>query len=113
MFQGQGRRAIEIRSFATDGAVQCLREGIVDNADRGDEVNGEAERDADVGVGMDEVCCAVDRVDDERWVSGKKRARSVGFFAHEAFVRVVSVGFSGVEGAEKVTRSPDISPEVL
>lgn len=36
-----------------------LSEGVVDYADGGDLVDGEAERDGDVGVAVDEVRCAV------------------------------------------------------
>lgn len=40
-----------------------LRKWVVDYADEWVAVDGEAERDADVGVGVDEVRCAVYGVD--------------------------------------------------
>lgn len=46
-------------------SLTCLCEGIVDYADGGDLVYGEAERDCDVRVAVDKVCGAVDGVEDD------------------------------------------------
>lgn len=56
---------VEEGALALDGGVEGGGEGVVDDADGGDEVDGEAERDGDVGVAVDEVGGAVDGVDDE------------------------------------------------
>jgi len=45
---------------AGDGGIQRVGEGIVDDADTGAAGDGEAEGDAGVGEGVDEVGCAVD-----------------------------------------------------
>ena len=72
--------------MAADGVVDVLCEGVVDDADQGDEVVREGEGDTDVGVSVNEVCCAVDGVDNEGW-GGGKRAAYGGFFAEEAMWR--------------------------
>ena len=59
-------------------------ERIVDDANERDEIVDEGERDADVGVGVDEVGRAVDGVDDECGGGGEVEAWVVGFFAEEA-----------------------------
>jgi hypothetical protein len=66
-------------------------EGVVDNADDGLAVVAEAEGDADGRVAVDEVCGAVDGVDDECWGGGKGVARFICFFADEA-VGVLATG---------------------
>jgi len=45
---------------AGNGGIQRIGEGIVDDADDGATGDGEAEGDAGVGEGVDEVGCAVD-----------------------------------------------------
>ena len=50
--------------------IEVPGEGVVDDADEGDEVVGEGEGDGDVGVRVHEVGCAVDGVADEGWVGG-------------------------------------------
>lgn len=79
-------RSGEVGAFATDGMVEVLCEGIIDDADEGFELVGEGERDGDVGMSVDEVCGAVDRVDYEGWGWGEA-AGSRGFFAEEAVRR--------------------------
>ena len=44
----------------------------------------EGERDAHVRIGMDEVCCAIDRVDDEGRRGGEVQAWVIGFFAEKS-----------------------------
>lgn len=71
--------------MAVNGGVEVVGEGVVDDADEGDEVVDEGEGDADVGVGVDEVCGAVDGVDDEGGGGGELGfAGDVGFFAEES-----------------------------
>lgn len=71
--------------MAVDGGVEMVGEGVVDDADEGDEVVDEGEGDADVGVGVDEVCGAVDRVDHEGGGGGELGfAGDVAFFAEES-----------------------------
>lgn len=77
--------------LALDGVVYLLREGVVDHPDEGLAIEGEREGDGDVRVGVDEVCGAVDGVDDEGW-GGGEGARGGGFFAEE--------GVGGVGGEE-------------
>lgn len=77
---------IQEGASANDSAVQRAREGIVDDADAGDAVDGETEGDGDVRVGVDEVRRAVYGVDYERWSVGQAVARLVGLFAHEPWV---------------------------
>lgn len=50
-----------------NGGVELLRKRVVDDTDEGFELVGKAERDRYVGEGMDEVCGAVDRIDNEGW----------------------------------------------
>ncbi len=73
-------RGGEEGALAADGVVEVVGEGVVDDADEGPEVVGEGEGDGDVGVGVDEVCGAVDGVDDECW-GGGEGAGGGGFFA--------------------------------
>lgn len=56
----------EVGSFALDGGVQVVGERVENDADGGFLLHGEAERDADVGVEVEEVVRAVDGIDDER-----------------------------------------------
>jgi len=67
-----------------DAVVELPQERVVDDADEGDEVVGEAEGDADVWVAVDEVCGAVDGVADEGWGGGEVCAGGVGFFAEKS-----------------------------
>ena len=69
--------------MALDGPVEDVEEGVVDDADDGDARYGEAEGDAGVGEGVDEVCRAVDGVDYEGGCVGDFGSRLPGFFAHE------------------------------
>jgi len=71
-------------ALAADGVVEVLGERVVDDADEGAQVVGEGEGDGDVGVGVDEVCGAVDGVDDEGWGGGEGGGGGGGgFFAKE------------------------------
>lgn len=74
--------------MAFDGGVEGRGEGAVDDADNGDPVEREAERDADVGVAVDEVDGAVDGVADEGGEVGEVHAGFVGLFTEEAAGRV-------------------------
>lgn len=89
---GAGERerggAVQEGAAAADRGVEGLREGVVDDADGGEQVDAEAEGDADVGVVVHEVGGAVDGVDDEGWAGGEARVGRVGFFAHEGDVGV-------------------------
>lgn len=58
--------------------------GVVDDTNDGLEANCEAEGDADVGIAMDEIGCAVDRVNDEGGSLSQTSAWFVGLFAHES-----------------------------
>ena len=58
-------RSCEISTLGFDRVVQVLRERVVDDPDHGDAVDGEAEGDADVGVGVDEIGGAIYGVDYE------------------------------------------------
>ena len=73
--------------MALDGGVEGRGEGVVDYADDGRFVEREAKRYADVGVAVDEVYGAVDRVADEGRRGGKAHAWFVGFFAEESKVK--------------------------
>ena len=70
----------EVGTFAMDGMVEMLGEGIVDDADEGFEFVGEGEGDGNVGVTVHEVGGSIYGVDYEGW-SGREAARGGGFFA--------------------------------
>jgi hypothetical protein len=57
-------------AVASDGRVERGGEGVVDDADGGDAVDGETQGDADVGEIVHEVGRAVDGVDDEGGLGG-------------------------------------------
>ena len=86
--QRQAGGAVHEGAVAFDGGVEGRGEGAVDDADDGDLVDCEAERDADVGVAVHEVDGAVYWVADEGWEGGEVHAGFVGFFAEEAVERV-------------------------
>jgi len=88
-------RLVQVGALAGDGRVEGGGEGVVNYADYGREVDGEAERDGDVGVAVDEVRCAVYGVEDECGGWADRVAGLVGLLAHE-FERGVSL----VEGGE-------------
>lgn len=69
--------------MAFDGGIEGRGEGAVNDANDGDLVDGETERDADVWVTVDEVDSAVYWVADEGGKVGKVHAGFVGFFAEE------------------------------
>jgi len=73
---------------AEDPAVEGAGEGVVDDADLGCVVYAEAERDADVWVGVNKIRCAIDWVDDEGWGGGDTVTGVVCFFAYESGVNV-------------------------
>lgn len=50
-----------------DAGVEVVVVGVEDDADGGELFVDETEGDAEGGKGVDEVCCAVDGVDDEGW----------------------------------------------
>ena len=62
----------EISAPAGDGGVQVFGIRVVDDADDGLALDGETEGDADVGIEVDKVGRAVDRVDDECWCCGNE-----------------------------------------
>ena len=62
--RGRYAGGCEVGAFAADGVVEVLDEGVVDDADEGFELGGEGLGDGDVGMAVDEVCGAVDGVDD-------------------------------------------------
>jgi hypothetical protein len=71
--------------MAADCGVQLAGERVIDNTNVRDVINGKAERDAEIGVCVYEVCGAVDGVDDECWTGGEVRfAGYVRFFANKA-----------------------------
>lgn len=79
--------------MAVDSGVEMVSEGVIDDTDKGDEVVYEGEGDADVGVGVDEVCSAVDGVDDEGGGGGEVGfAGDVGFFTEESGACQVEIG---------------------
>ena len=57
-------RVGEVGALAFDPRVEGFGEGVVDDAEDGFLVDGEAERDAEVGVAVEEVGGAVYGVDD-------------------------------------------------
>ena len=67
--------ACEVCAFAFDGVVEMLGKGIVDDSNQRLEIVREGERDADVGVGVDEVCSAIYWVDYE---GGRRCERTAG-----------------------------------
>ena len=66
-----------------DRVIEVLGERIIDDADQRAEIVGKGEGDADVRMGVHEVCGAVDGVDDEGGGRGEV-AGGGGFFAEEA-----------------------------
>ena len=70
--KGRGdARGGQVRTVAFYSGVQVLREGVVDNANKGFLVEGEGQGDRNVGVGVNEVCGAINGIDDEGWSGGE------------------------------------------
>lgn len=71
-------------ALPADAVVQLAGKGVEDHADRGDAVDREAQAHAHVGVAVDEVGRAVDRVDDEGRLRPQLLPGHICLFAHEA-----------------------------
>ena len=70
----------EVGTFAVNGMVEVLGEGVIDDADEGFELVGEGEGDGDVGMSVYEIGGSVYWVDYEGWSWGEA-AGGRGFFA--------------------------------
>lgn len=68
---------------AFNAGIELIEEGVEDDADGWDFVDGKTKGDADGREGVDEVRGAVDGVDDEGGCGGELHAGFVGFFADE------------------------------
>lgn len=76
--------------MAFDTGEEIPGKWIVYNSYAGDFIDDETEGDAEGGVGMDEVCCAVYGVADEGWGGGE-----FGFAFDEGFFADEGVGWVG------------------
>lgn len=83
----RARSSSHICSSPCNSRIENLSKRIIDDSDDGFLVDCEAERDGDVGPSVEEVGCAVDRVDDEGGGGGEDVAGLVGFFAHESILQ--------------------------
>ena len=70
----------EIGSLVMDGMVKLGGERIVDDTNERDKVVDEAKRDADIWVGVNEVCGPVDRIDNKSWSRSEVKARVIALF---------------------------------
>jgi hypothetical protein len=75
-----------------DGGVESIGEGIENDAHDRDAEDSKAEGDADIGEPVNEVRGAVNGVDDEGGVVGKRGGTS-SFFAQEAIGNVLGEVF--------------------
>lgn len=73
--------------MAFDGGVEGVEPWVVDDAHGGLAIDGESEGDTGARERVDEVGCAVNRVDDESWLRAELHARLVCLLAHEGDVR--------------------------
>lgn len=80
------RSSSHICSSPCNSRIESLSKRIIDDSDDGFFVDCEAEGDGDVGPSVEEIGCAVDRVDDEGGGGGEDVAGLVGFFAHESII---------------------------
>ena len=70
----------EIGSLAMDGMVELGSERIIDDANERDQIVDEAKRNANIWVGVNEICGAVDRIDNESWSRSEVKTRVIALF---------------------------------
>jgi hypothetical protein len=75
---------------AFDGRVQGLGKGVVDDADVGHAVDGQAETDGDIREVVDKVCGSIYGIQDKRWSISDLLVGRVGFLADKEDVGVMS-----------------------
>lgn len=80
----------EVRASSDSCSVEMMIEWIVDDADRRPQLVGKAKGDGDVGMTMNEVHCAINRVAYECWIISQSFI-DVRFLSYEFVLRVFAL----------------------